>query len=164
MILVSACFIGLDTKYSGGSNANNLLMEYCKKGVFIPVCPEQIGGLGTPRTPSEITGGSGEDVISGKARVVDCNGMDRTYEYIKGAGEVLKLINLFPINAAILKEKSPSCGSKYIYDGTFKGKIREGQGVTSALLRKNNIPVFSERELTEDMLEKLIREAESFQF
>lgn len=149
---MSACLIGLDTKYSGGSNANDLLIKYFRMGVLVPVCPEQLGGLPTPRAPSEIVGGSGEDVISRRALVEDLNGEDRTREYIKGASETLKIIKLLGSGAAILKDGSPSCGSSRIYDGTFKGIEREGQGVACALLRKNGIQVLSERNLTEDYL------------
>lgn len=158
MILVSTCLLGLDTRYDGKSNANELLMEYCCYGKFIPVCPEQLGGLETPRACSEITGGSGENVLSGKVKVMSDNGKDVTEGYIKGAQEVVKLLTLFPVTAAILKQRSPSCGSIRIYDGTFSGRIIEGQGVTAALLRKHNIPVYSEEEVTKDLLEKLLEE------
>jgi uncharacterized protein YbbK (DUF523 family) len=156
LILVSSCLLGLDTKYSGSSNTNELIKEYCRHGKFIPVCPEQLGGLSTPRAASEIINGSGDEVLYGTCRVITSQGIDETREYIKGAEEVIKLLDLFSISAAILKQRSPSCASKQVYDGTFSGKVRNGQGVTAALLGKYNIPVYSEEEVTRELLEKLI--------
>lgn len=160
MILVSSCLLGLDTKYNGNSNANELLIEYCCYGKFIPVCPEQLGGLSTPRAASEIIGGCGEDVLKGRCRVMSDSGVDETKEYIKGAEEVIKIVKMFPVKAAILKQRSPSCGNKQIYDGTFSGRKIDGEGVTAALLRKHNIPVYSEEDITRELLEKLIFEYE----
>ncbi|MFZ5641618.1 MAG: DUF523 domain-containing protein [Bacillota bacterium] len=156
MILVSCCLLDLHAKYDGGTNANTLLMDYTRLGKYIPVCPEQLGGLPTPRSPVEITGGSGEDVIWGNKKACGEDGRDVTAEFIKGAGEILKIARAFPVTAAILKERSPSCGSSLIYDGTFQHITKPGQGVTTALLRKHNIPVYSEEEITKELLEKLL--------
>jgi Uncharacterized conserved protein len=161
MILVSSCLLGLNTKYSGKSNDSSLLIEYCSCGKFVPVCPEQLGGLPTPRAASEIIGGSGEDVLSGRCRIMSDSGDDETDEYIRGAEETLKMAKLFNVTSAILKQRSPSCGNKQIYDGTFSGNRIDGQGVVAALLSRNGIPVFSEEELTRELLEKLISQAES---
>jgi uncharacterized protein YbbK (DUF523 family) len=131
-------------------------MEYTHLGKYIPVCPEQLGGLPTPRSPVEIVNGSGEDVLSGGKRAHGKDGRDVTAEFIKGAEEVLKIARTFPVTAAILKERSPSCGSSLIYDGTFQHVAKPGQGVTAALLKKFNIPVYSEQEITKELLEKLL--------
>lgn len=156
MILVSSCLIGIDSKYNGSSNKVSIIMRFCKTGLLIPICPEQLGGLATPRLPSEITGGIGTDVLYGTARVISSNGADVTGEYIKGANEVLKYLNLYRISSAVLKEGSPSCGSNFIYDGTFKHKKMPGYGVAAALLKKYNVPVYSEEDITVELMDELI--------
>ncbi|QCX33701.1 DUF523 domain-containing protein [Caloramator sp. E03] len=156
MILVSSCLLGLDTRYNGKNNSNDLLIEYSCYGKFIPICPEQLGGLSTPREPSEIIGGTGKDVMMGYCKILNCKGEDVTEQYVKGAKEVIKIIKMFPVKAAILKQKSPSCGSKRIYDGCFKGKIRDGEGVAAYILRENNIPIYSEEDINRELLEELI--------
>lgn len=158
MILVSACLLGLDTKYNGNSNANELLIKYSAHGKFIPFCPEILGGLPTPRPASEIIRGSGEDVLEGRARVMSKEGRDETENYIKGAMETAKLLALFPVTCAIMKQRSPSCGKNMIYDGTFSGARRHGKGVTAAVLEKYNIPIYTEEEITEDLLKKLLQD------
>jgi len=160
MILVSSCLLDIFSKYNGAANTNELLQQYCRLGRFIPVCPEQLGGLPTPRSPVEINGASGEDVLTGKGRTVTEDGSDCTEEFIRGAHEVLKLTRLFPIKAAILKERSPSCGSSFIYDGTFAHITKEGEGVTAALLRLNGIPVYSEQSITRELLDQLLSSRE----
>lgn len=126
-------------------------------GKFIPACPEQLGGLSTPRPPAEIVVGSGEDVLNGKTKVITISGEDITMQFIKGAEETLKITNAFPIKAAILKERSPSCGVHQIYDGSFNNILKKGQGLTTAILKKENIPVYSEEELTKELLEELLK-------
>ncbi|PKM38945.1 MAG: DUF523 domain-containing protein [Firmicutes bacterium HGW-Firmicutes-8] len=156
MILISSCLLGICTKYDGASNDCPLLMEYRQLGLFIPICPEQLGGLPTPRSPAEIVNGSGELVLAGLARVRDREGHDYTSQFLKGACEVIKIAGSFPIRAAVLKERSPSCGSSQIYDGSFSGIALDGQGVTTALLRKRGIPVYSEENLNRALLEELM--------
>jgi len=138
MILVSACLMGIDCKYNGGNNKIEILNELLKDETLIPVCPEQLGGLKTPRNPSEII------MIDGNQHVVDKKGNDVTLQFIKGAEETLKIAKIYSIKKAILKSRSPSCGSKKVYDGTFSGNLVEGEGITAALLRSNNIKVFNE--------------------
>lgn len=140
-ILVSACLLGIDCKYSGGNNYNEKVLEYIKDYEVIPVCPEIMGGLSTPRPPSERVGN----------KVINNQNIDVTKEYIKGANETLKLAKLFDAKKALLKAKSPSCGKGKIYDGTFSGTLIEGNGVTVDLLQSNGIEV-----ITEQDLEKLI--------
>ncbi|WFD09488.1 DUF523 domain-containing protein [Tepidibacter hydrothermalis] len=145
MILVSACLIGVDCKYNGGNNKNDKLMEYLKDKMVIPVCPEQLGGLCTPRIPAEIVGGSAEDVIDGKAKVINKENQDVTEEFLKGAYETLKICRTLGIKKAVLKEKSPSCGTNQVYDGSFKSKIIDGYGITAVLLIKDGIDLKSEK-------------------
>lgn len=157
MILVSSCLLGLFSRYDGkANNTNALLMEYSNLGKYIPVCPEQMGGLHTPRKAAEILSGSGEEVLQREKRVIDENGNDVSENFIKGAEQVLYLTSILPIKAAILKERSPSCGVNNIYDGTFQHIMLKGEGVTTALLRKKGIPVFSEEDIKRDLIEELL--------
>ncbi len=143
-LIVSACLLGIDCKYNGSNNISEALMNDIKGSTIIPVCPEQLGGLTTPRLPAEIIDGDGADVLNGKARVLKKNGDDATEEFIKGANETLKLAKLFGCEAAILKSRSPSCGCGKIYDGSFSGKQRDGNGVCAQLLSDNKILVYNE--------------------
>lgn len=144
MIIVSACLMGCCCRYDDKNNLKEDIARLVQEGKGIPVCPEQLGGLSTPRPPAEIIGGNGFDVIHGKARVVDVNGKDVTAQFIKGAKETLKIAQLVGAKSAILKQRSPSCGSKEIYDGSFSHKRTDGMGVTAALLTKNGITVADE--------------------
>lgn len=137
MILISACLAGMNCKYSGGNNLNEKVVELLKKGDAILVCPEQLGGLPTPRVGAEIK------VIDGKRYVFTKDGRDVTEEYERGAKEVLDLAKRINATKAILKSRSPSCGVNIIYDGTFTKTIIEGDGVTTKLLRENGIEVIS---------------------
>lgn len=136
-ILVSACLLGVDCKYSGGNNYNEKVLEYIKDYEVIPVCPEIMGGLSTPRPPSERI----------ENKVLNNQGIDVTNEYAKGANETLKLAKLFNVKKALLKAKSPSCGKGKIYDGTFTSTLIDGNGVTVDLLESNNIEVITEQDL-----------------
>ncbi len=144
MFLVSACLLGINCKYTGDNNLDVELVNKLKKQGIVPVCPEQLGGLTTPRLPAEIQGGDGLDVLSGRAKVIRNDGVDVTEAFIKGAEETLKIAETLGLTKAILKAKSPSCGNKIIYDGSFTGKKVTGQGVTAALLTSKGIEVFSE--------------------
>ena len=139
MILVSACLLGCACRYDGQSKPYPLAQELAKRGLAVPVCPEQLGGLSTPRNPSERRG----------ERVVMSDGRDVTAEYRRGAEETLRLARLYGCTAAVLKEKSPSCGSSLIYDGSFTGTLRPGVGVTAALLLRNGITVRDEQSCAE---------------
>ena len=136
-ILISACLLGIDCKYSGSNNLNEKVLEYIKDYEVIPVCPEIMGGLSTPRPPSERIGN----------KVLNNQGTDVTNEYTKGALETLKLAKLFNVKKALLKAKSPSCGKGKVYDGTFTSTLIEGNGVTVDLLESNGIEVISEQDL-----------------
>ena len=136
-LLVSACLLGVNCKYSGGNNYNEKVLEYIKDYEVIPVCPEIMGGLPIPRNPSEI--------INNK--IINNQGIDVTTEYTKGANETLKLAQLFNVKKALLKAKSPSCGKGKIYDGTFTGTITEGNGITTDILESNGIEVITEQDI-----------------
>jgi uncharacterized protein YbbK (DUF523 family) len=138
--------LGINCRYNGKIKLNEKVLALSKTEVLIPVCPEQLGGQATPRPDAEIRGDS-LSVLKGKAKVVESNGNDVTQNFVAGAEEVLKLAKLFDIKEAILKQRSPSCGSGQIYDGTFLKKLIIGDGVTSALLKKNGISVISEEDL-----------------
>lgn len=147
MIIVSACLAGINSKYNGGNNICWEIEELVKEGKAIPVCPEQLGGCPTPRPAAEIQGGTGKDVLEGKAKVINKNGEDVTQKFIKGAEEALKIAHCCGAHTAILKSGSPSCGCGVIYDGSFTGKKAPGNGVTAELLLKNGIRVLEEEEI-----------------
>ncbi len=147
ILLVSACFLGINCKYNGGNNINNDIIELGTKFNLIPVCPEQLGGCATPRLAAEIQGGEGKDVLEGMAKVVRKDGIDVSSEFKKGAEEVLKIAKLMNIETAILKARSPSCGVGYVYDGTFSGKLKVGNGVTAEILKRNGIKIITEEEI-----------------
>ena len=136
-ILVSACLLGAACKYSGGDNLCPQVASLAAIHPLVPICPEQLGGLPTPRTPAERL----ED------RVIARDGRDVTEAYVRGAQEALKLARLFGCGTAILKARSPSCGAQGIYDGTFTGTVIPGMGVAAQLLRDAGLRVLTEEEL-----------------
>ena len=142
-ILVSACLCGKNCKWDGGNNKNQKLLDYMEsmrgKAEFHEVCPEQMGGLSTPRPASEIRA---ED-----RRVVNTEGRDVTEEFERGAELALQVAKKYGCTLAILKERSPSCGCHGIYDGTFSKKIVDGMGKTAELLNANGIRVIGESEI-----------------
>lgn len=142
--IVSACFAGINCRYDKKHNRIEEIRKLVREGDAIPVCPEQMGGLPTPRNPAEIVGGDGEDVLDGKAKVIDNQGNDVTRQFVEGAREALAMAQAVGATEAILKERSPSCGSCMIYDGTFSKSKKAGLGVTAALLRRHGIRVVSE--------------------
>lgn len=141
MILVSACLAGVNCRYDGDNNYNEKIMDLVKKGEAILVCPEQLGGLSTPRNPSEIK------TVLGKRVVVNNIGVDVSKNFENGALEVLRLAKELNITKAILKANSPSCGKGTIYDGTFSKKKISGNGITAQLLIENGIEVLTELEI-----------------
>ena len=144
MKIISACLAGCECRYDRKSCRDEKGVGMLRAGEAIPVCPEQLGGLPTPRPPAEIVGGDGFDVLDGRARVVDRDGNDVTEAFVNGAREALKIAQTAGAGRAILKENSPSCGSSFVYDGTFSGKKVSGVGVTAALFIRNGIEVQSE--------------------
>ena len=148
-VLISACLLGDNVKYSGGNNLTpelvTLLEKYNVK--IVKICPECFAGLTIPRVPSEIR----EDKVFSK------DGRDITEEFLSGAEKTYQVAKRKQVDFAILKERSPSCGSSYIYDGSFSGNVIQGQGLTAKKLSKENIIIFSEENLEEikDYLEEL---------
>lgn len=132
--LVSACLLGVKCKYNQGSNCSDKIADLLSEYHLIPVCPEIMGGLPTPRVPAEVCGG----------RVITEDGRDVTEQFRQGAWEALRLAKLYECRFAVLKEKSPSCGSGKIYDGTFTKTLTNGDGVTAKLLKEHGICVFGE--------------------
>ncbi len=139
MILVSACLAGVNCAWDGKSRLNKKIKELVDDKLAISICPEVLGGRDIPRTKTEIKGGSGEDVLDRKARVFDEHKKDVTDEFLKGAYLVLQTAKKYNIKKAILKSKSPSCGVGRIYDGSFKGNLVRGDGVTAALLKMEGL-------------------------
>ena len=146
MKLISACLLGIECTWNSTAKyKNERAIQVLKDEILIPVCPEQLGGLRTPRPPQEIQGGTGEDVLNGKCKVKNIDGEDVTQEFIRGAEETLRIARLLNIKEFIGKSKSPSCGHGQIYDGTFSRRLVDGNGVTAALLKKNGIKVITEQ-------------------
>lgn len=137
-ILVSACLIGCCTRYLGDSRTNSEVMELSSMHTLIPVCPEQLGGMSTPRKPSE---------IQADGRVINSAGEDVSANYRLGAETALHIYNVSGAELAILKANSPSCGKDHVYDGSFSGTLTAGRGVTAELFAQKGIEVFTELEL-----------------
>lgn len=152
MIIVSACLAGLEVRYNGTDCLNHKIRKLVEENKAITICPELLGGFPTPREPAEIIGGDGEDVLDGKAQVVDKQGKNVTELYIKGAYTSLNIAKDMNATLVVLKENSPSCGTSMIYNGEFIGKKIDGNGVTAALLKRNKIKVISEEQFVEDFL------------
>ena len=147
MKLCSACLLGIKCRWDGKKKPDKKVVGLAKEELLIPICPEQLGGLSTPRVPQEIQGCSGEKVLDGKCKVKNKEGKDVTKEFIRGAKESLKISKLYGIKEFIGKSKSPSCGYGKTYDGTFTGNLMKGNGVTAALFKRNGIKVITEEEL-----------------
>ncbi|MEW6989702.1 DUF523 domain-containing protein [Colwelliaceae bacterium 6441] len=152
-ILISACFLGEKVRYDGNSQrlTSSLIHMWQQQGRLVSLCPEVFGGLAIPRQPAEIQQESGQ--------VLTCTDQDVTQQFFKGANQALALCQKFDIRYALMKESSPSCGSTSIYDGTFTQTKISGEGITSALLRKNGIQVFSEKQI--NALAKMLDELSS---
>ncbi|MNO63874.1 hypothetical protein D3C76_545930 [compost metagenome] len=145
MILVSACLAGVNCRYDGKNTYREELQKLIESGKAVLVCPEQLGGLSTPRNPAEIRG----DLV------IDNKGNDVTEQFTKGAHETMKIAKLMNCKAAILKKNSPSCGFGEIYDGTFSGIKKKGNGLTGDILDKHGIKVFNEENFHEAIKEHI---------
>ncbi|MGK4585834.1 DUF523 domain-containing protein [Kitasatospora sp. HPMI-4] len=140
-ILLSACLSGVPCRYDGRAKESAFATEAAEGKRAVPFCPETAGGLATPRRPAEIMGGDGDDVLDGRARVVDDQGTDVTEEFVEGAHRALAVARRTGCTGAVLTARSPSCGCGEIYDGSFDGVLRPGDGVTAALLRRHGMDV-----------------------
>ena len=147
MYLISACLCGVNCKYNGLNNYNEICDKLFTSGKAILVCPEQLGGLPTPRIPSEIIGESSNILNNNNGSVIDKNGNYVTPQFVKGAKETLQIAKKLNIKKAILKDGSPSCGVNYIYNGNFNGSKIKGMGLTAQLLKESSIDIISELEL-----------------
>ena len=136
-VLVSACLLGQACRYDGGDCRNAKVLAYLQDKKAIEICPEQLGGFGTPRLAAEIK----DDLV------IDINGKDVTSEFMRGAQAALAVAQANGCKLAILKNESPSCGKGRIFDGTFRGRLTEGSGVTASLLQENGIEVLTEDEI-----------------
>jgi len=137
-IIVSACLLGLTTRYNGADCRREAVVALAGDCVLVPVCPEQLGGLPTPREPAEINAGTGEDVLDGRSRVANRLNADATAPFLRGAEAVARLAELVGARRALLKEGSPSCGVRQIKRA---GRDVPGPGVTAALLRRKGVQV-----------------------
>jgi uncharacterized protein YbbK (DUF523 family) len=145
-VVVSACLAGRACRFDGSAADDDEVARLVAEGRAVLVCPEVDGGLGTPRPAAEIVGGSGEDVLDGRARVVTADGADVTDAYLAGARRALAAAERRGATRALLKARSPSCGTQAVYDGTFSRTLTPGDGVTAALLRRHGIAVASDED------------------
>lgn len=150
-LLISACLLGQKVRYDGSDKdqRGTLLNELIEQGRVLAICPEVAGGLSVPRLPAEIQNADGAAILAGSARVLDSAGNDVTQAFLDGARQALQLAQRNNVKVAILKERSPSCGSQAIYDGTFSKQAKPGRGVTAALLEQHDIKVFNEAQINE---------------
>ncbi|MTI49505.1 MAG: DUF523 domain-containing protein [Firmicutes bacterium] len=150
MYIVSACLAGVSCRYDGKDNLIEEIEELVKVGKAILVCPEQLGGLTTPRNPAEII-----KCKDGSSRVLNNKGQDVTKSFLKGAQETLRIAEIAGVNTAILKARSPSCGFGKIYDGSFSGNKVKGNGLAAELLHKKGIKIYSEENLPDELLKSI---------
>ncbi|HSP14930.1 MAG TPA: DUF523 domain-containing protein [Thermoanaerobaculia bacterium] len=151
-VLVSACLLGEPVRYNGGDKLidHAILQRWLREGRVVSFCPEVAGGLSVPRPPAEIINGAGGlSVLAGNAAVIDSTGRDVSTQFIAGAQLALERARVLGIRVAVLKEGSPSCGTGFIYDGTFTGTKASSLGVTAALLQQAGVHVFNESQLSE---------------
>lgn len=141
-IIVSACLAGIKCKYNGKDNYIQQIKEMVDNGSAIPVCPEELGGLPTPREPAEIS-----PIDNGERSVINKVGEDVTEQFEEGAKRALEIAQSFGVRSAILKQRSPSCGYGEIYDGTFSKRIIEGNGITAELFIENGIRITTEEDI-----------------
>lgn len=144
--LVSACLAGIRCTYDGRHKLRKKVRRLVKEGRALPVCPELLGGSKVPRPSCEIRGGDGADVLDGCAKVMTRSGRNISKILVKGAKRALAIAKRYGIDKAILKSNSPSCGAGHIYNGSFAGRLVKGDGVTAALLGRNGMTVFSEKD------------------
>lgn len=149
MIIVSACLAGMDCRYDGKSNEVEEIKKLVEDKRAIIICPEQLGGMPTPRIPCEMRRNDGE------IKIVSMYEENFTEKFVKGAEEALKIAKMYDSKIAILKAKSPSCGAGKIYDGTFQNKLIEGNGICAKLFIENEIRVYTEEDIEKLDLKKL---------
>lgn len=148
-LLVSACLMGFNVRYNGHEKADlsHFIDRWQRAGRVVIHCPELAAGLPTPRPPAEIDSADGAEVMTSGARIIEQDGQDVTAHYQLAAWLALQTAIETHCGAALLTDGSPTCGSQFIYDGSFSGNRKPGSGVAAALLREHGISVFSERQL-----------------
>ena len=164
-VIVSSCLLGAEVRYHGGSARidSPILRRWLEQGRVVGLCPEVAAGLGTPRSAAEAVRGDGAEVLNGSAAVMTSDGRDVTDAFVAGAEHAVAVAQELGIRVAVLKTRSPSCGTGEIYDGSFSGRLVTGTGVTAAALRRAGVLVFNEAELAEadDALEVLDRQTDA---
>ncbi|MEH6627907.1 MAG: DUF523 domain-containing protein [Motiliproteus sp.] len=160
-ILISSCLLGERVRYDGKTALceHPLIKRWQQQQRLVPICPEMSGGLPCPRPAAEILGGQGDEVLSGETQVKTRQGHDVSNHFLRGAEKALSLCQQHHINIAILKARSPSCGSSNTYNGQFQGTLVDGQGVTAALLKSSGIRLFDENQLPQ--VEAYLQQLES---
>ncbi len=152
-VLVSACLLGIRCAYDGRPRFYRRLHQKLR-GRAVPCCPEQLGGLSTPRLPAEISGGTGGDVLDGQAAVLSSGGDDCCSQYRRGAWEAVKLARQLGVGRAVLRPRSPACGPYCHYDGSFSRNLVKGEGVAAAALRRAGVQVYAPAEFLTDEAER----------
>ena len=152
-ILVSSCLLGLSTRYDGSDTYSTAVMDFLRRYRLtpVPVCPEQLGGLSTPRPKCWFTGGDGCGVLDGCANVWDEQGTERTREFLQGAHAALRIARLTGCREAILQQRSPSCGTRNIY---LDRQLTAGMGVAAALLERSGVRIHGDDRLPTKTLER----------
>jgi uncharacterized protein YbbK (DUF523 family) len=145
-LVVSACLLGVACNHEGRGSWRSVVDDLARRYRLVPVCPEVLGGLTTPRPAAEISGGDGADVLAGRAQVMNIAGTDVSAAYRRGAQAAVHVARAAGATRAVLKARSPSCGSGQIYDGTFSRRLVEGRGVTAAALRAAGVEVCSDED------------------
>ncbi|ASR07669.1 MULTISPECIES: DUF523 domain-containing protein [Rhizobium] len=156
-ILVSACLMGHAVRYDGRAKPllHPAIERWRAEGRLVTICPEMSAGMTVPRPPAEIAeAATGEEVLAGKARVVELTGADVTEEFLQAAKNAVTLALQAGCHYALLIDGSPSCGSGFIYDGTFSGRKQAGNGVTAAALKAAGVEVFSDHEI-EQLIDRI---------
>ncbi len=150
-VIVSACLLGAEVRYHGGSARidSPILRWWQEQGRVVGLCPEVAAGLGTPRSAAEAVRGDGAKVLDGVAAVITSDGRDVTEAFVAGAEHAVAVAQELGIRIAVLKTRSPSCGTREIYDGSFSNRLVTGTGVTAAALRRSGVRVFNEEQLDE---------------
>ena len=144
-ILISPCLLGIRTRWDEGCEEIEELINLVKSGQAVFLCPEQLGGLTTPREPDEIERAkTAKGVLNGEAKVLTKTGKDVTEQFVVGAHRILEFCQRLGVEVAVMKSGSPSCGSKQTYDGSYTGTMIAGKGITAELLEKNGIKVYNE--------------------
>jgi uncharacterized protein YbbK (DUF523 family) len=146
-VLLSACLAGVPCTHDAQAKTRPWAVRLLAEGRAVLACPEVAGGLPIPRPESEMQGGDGDDVLDGRGRVVSVEGDDVTEQYLAGARHAVREAHASGARAAVLKARSPSCGCGEIYDGSFSGSLRKGDGVTAAALKREGLDVVSDEDL-----------------